>query len=395
MKFDIECARYNFEYNCKHVNYIRALKFLNLYFFLGGTMDAEILYYYIKALANLNRTPEALENIKILSENYEESYSEFEITYLKAIIYMLADDFATAEELMQKIDGDTNEKRYYFDFGKIYMYEGKYELAKEYFTRCINTDGNIGLNILSKNNIEKKDRYVNDGTFIEISYNTFKQDGSKLQPGHIVYANAVQNIDSRIDSKLYEGYKIPYLIWKVDGDNYYCFPVTTKTTTRYAYILKANDYPNCNLDRTIKDRLVVIKESDIKQVTDKVSEKDCKGLFSFMYSKMYISYRHSQISEEIIFLREMLQNFDIQSYDVLVFFDAEQKKGTNYIIIDEDDENYFTYEIIGNDIIKNYTLVKIPKSEIMFRVLKLSDEQKEKIIKQLSNNYQKRKDIKQ
>ena len=379
------------KYNFNHSNYIETLTALEEYFSLKDAGITEnLLYYYIKTLANLNRIDEALKYLELMIKLFPKSYSYEHYIHEKAMIYLLGNEINKAQELLESIDGKYDEKRYYYDLGRIYLNKAQYEKAKKYFNKCITKKGEKKLNNLSKDNIDKIKRYLHDGTFIEINYQTFKEKGFNLKPRHVVYASKVESMDSSSVPASYKQSKIPYLIWKIEGNRYYAFPVTNKKKTIYAHMLKASDYPNFNFDRTIKDQLVCIDENNIKQVIDEIKEDDFYSLLDFMYRNKYFLYLKGLIGNDDLYLNMKMQEYNIQKNDVLVIYDKDERKNIYYYIYEEDNEKYYAVEVDSDSTtIKSLDTKEFDKSEIMFRVLKLSDEQKEKVISQLSANYQK------
>lgn len=383
------------KYNYKQKDYVKTLELIDEYFSLDnvGVFDL-LLSIYVRCLTNLYRTDEALEKLELLHKLFPNCYTEVEYDYEKARMYIRANDLEKAELLLEKCNRKINKPRYYFDRAKTYLQQGKYEEALKYFNECIKVCKDKKLTELALNNIQKINRYFCDGTFVEINYKYFKEKGFVIEPGYIVYAKKIENIPYDPNYDKYQQYRIPYLIWKIEDNKCYAFPVTTKIRSDYAYVLSNENYPNSNFDRTIKDRLVCIEENNIEQVVEHINKRDFYNIINYMYTNQYMAYKRNELDSDNFFLSTMMQEFDIQKYDIILTYNIENKCIEDYFVVDETHEKYLTIKVDFNDgvyTVGNFDIKEFEKNEFILNDLKISLEQKQKLISELPANYQKRK----
>ena len=239
---------------------------------------------------------------------------------------------------------------------------------------------------LKRIEVYEKDQTV----FKSIKYSRFKKEGRVLEPGMVIRADRLRekySMNKDNDDPLKTNR--PYLIWKIEDNRMYCFPLASKMRNSYqdGYLLPAERYPNHKEDRKLKDKIVCITESDVQLVDDKVSKEDFDKAIEFAY----IGFCYNQIisrSQIREFMTEMSRKIGAESKDVIVVNDFNQQR--LYFVLERDNEkqNYEVIEVDKDDC-GDFYLASDKKEEIsmdsnIIDVLKLSYLKKDSLVEQIN-----------
>ena len=158
---------------------------------------------------------------------------------------------------------------YYF-LGRIYMFNGDYDIALEYFKECYSYT-------LNENRLKKLEHLINDlenhflnNKFIKISYNVFKTQ-NVLSKGYIVYVKPINTINTTI----------PYLICEIEEDNIWAFPLINKQIPTYH--LKATKNSG-KYEKYISPTIVKFNINDIDTVISLVDDDEFNNILQSMYN---------------------------------------------------------------------------------------------------------------
>lgn len=349
----------------RNKNYKTFFKLLDEYISYGYGVDYDIIHYLVEVLINTNKVNQAYKILKSVENSNipDEIYKD--LCYLYCYCYKPIE----AEEIYFKHNINDN-----LLLIKIYLQQGKINEAY----RIINENTN-----LSENNKYKKykkliENHYKYSSYIETEYNSFIKNGNSLEPGHIVFLNNLSsNINiSEDDKKLSR----PYIIWKIEDNQVYIFPVSTKCDKK-SYILYKQKYLNSSSDRVVKNNLCQTTIDNILSVKDKVLDEDYKIILESLSQSMYFKNKQS-LSNDKKFIDEYLDKPN--KYDIIVFADKNTKKRLYYFIVDINNKEYKAIEIYQNQIL-NKKIIKIKKDKQIYRIIKPNEEELKKLLTNTSH----------
>ena len=119
-----------------------------------------------------------------------------------------------------------------------------------------------------------------------MKYEYFRVD-NELYQGDIIYASDVDEYYKNIDPY---ALKRTYMIWKIEGEKIYAFPVTNKIPKDIRrFKLFRQNYLNFDSDRSVKDDLVIINKKDVEKVQERLPSNDYLNVLSNIYSGVIVS----------------------------------------------------------------------------------------------------------
>jgi len=330
------------EMKYKNNNFKKVIKELEKYMMIpkNGIYD-ELLDMYIKSLIRMGLYDDALIYIDLMQKCFPNFYSQ----------YTLANRYANCSE-NEKLEDILRNNQFsneeYYIIATICFYNGNISLAKTIFEKLIKLE-NVGMKYKIKEYLEKIRLFERkaDIAFQRQSYSYFKNCGYTLEPGHVIYVSKLRldykenwaNDDPKKNER-------PYMIWKIEGDLLYAFPVTTQSN-KYQYTFYSQNYAEQHPDRTLKDRLAVIRQCDITVVDDKINEKDFKEAMLAMYRSTFFSCKGEYPISIKYFMDETLRNMRANIGDVIIVNDFNTHKKIFYFVsdIDELKEKHKVFEI--------------------------------------------------
>ncbi|MBE6154945.1 MAG: hypothetical protein E7163_05205 [Firmicutes bacterium] len=158
-----------------------------------------------------------------------------------------------------------------------------------------------------------------------------------LEPGLIVFLKFNTKL-STCDRK--NVHKRPYLIWKVEGNIVYAFPITAINTSRINDInISKDDTP-----KFLETEIVIFNKFDIETIYRKLNPE----FLNEILEKQYYRYCHSY--EKNDFVLDYEKKFNINLFDVIVVSDNNNLQ-KSYIItdIDSNKQLYKVREVIAED----------------------------------------------
>lgn len=141
----------------------------------------------------------------------------------------------------------------------------------------------------------------------------------------------------------------PYMIWKIEGNDIYAFPITTRLD-KYRHIISKENYPTRQADRCLKDTLVHLHEHDITTVIDKITTDDYEKSINSMYSSIcHCQKGHWSINAEY-FMNSILQSREVNVGTIIMYHNPNQNIPHYYYIfaIDYYQQTYTAFEVDGH-----------------------------------------------
>lgn len=217
--------------------------------------------------------------------------------------------------------------------------------------------------------------------FIKMRYEYFKIN-HKLKPGDIIYTRFV---DDKFSTK-YDDYKDrPFMIWKIEDDTLFTFPLSALIPDKSRkYIIHHQDYINLNSDRIVKDTLAIIKEKDVQSVLERINKIDYNNILSNLYSGLVICKDDRKREEMKQFMNEYFEKVNIEIGCVIAGFNKELNSASQYIVIGEDEDNYYGVRVRTkqqNIVLTGSSIEIINKRKEVLRKVPLSDHNKEQVKK--------------
>ena len=360
---------YNIYYNKDFETFIK--KF-NEYIKNGYGIEDTLVGCYIHALIATKKYEKAYKILKML----EKDVKKFDTYEDLARLYVKCFKPKDAERMINLKKTPIND---YLNLVKIKLLEGKVEEAEKILNTCMKNE----IDPKHLRRLRSYERLIinhqEKGAYIETEYECFKENGNKLEPGHIVFLKDLPKSNIKWhDAKAIDR---PYMIWKIEKENIYLFPVSTRERKK-AYKLFMQKYPNSTSDRTIKYTPCYTTEDNILTVRDKVLDEDFKVIIDNLYQEKCISSEHFKL-QNIYPLQEYIDT--IWKYDIIMNIDQNKnRKIKNYLVLDVEDEYYRVIEIdLKEKRVIGLESKVINKDRIIYDVIRLKKNDLEKLIEQL------------
>lgn len=341
-------------------NFKETLKKIDLYLSLNNSgVYGSLMYFYVDCLINVGRKEDAYKYINITRKFWPYIYSDGDL----AELYIICDKIKEAEKILNKRTTDT---KLYYTAARAYMLNGYYYESKYWFRYLMSITDDEKLIEKANGFIMEINNHLINKAFIQISYSRYKSYGKSLKPGQIIYFRGKDIVSS--DSKV--NYR-PYLIWKVDGNKIYCFPVTTQIRREdINYILRKEKYPNYGFDRMIKENILCIDEKDVDKIIDEITPYD----YDRVIDRIYKLHCYKNKMDDYGFVLEEANKLGVKKDDIIIIYDTQNQQRNFYAIESVNDSIYTAYKIekiddkfhIINDKLYTFTnkdfIIKINKS---------------------------------
>lgn len=356
----------------KNEKYNEFLEAFDRYIKEGNPIEDTLIACYIRALVETNQINKAYNLIKNL-EKFAKDTDSYEFLSEQYVRCFKIED---AERMLK--DKKTPVKDY-LNLIKIELLEGNIKEAQATVDSRLKVEDNPKIlnelrsyEQLIKNHLEK-------GAYIETDYNYFKKKNT-LEPGHIVFLKNMPESDYRNEDE--KALKRPYMIWKIEDDIIYIFPVSTQDREK-SYKLYMQKYPNSKCDRTVKYTLFQTTEDNVLTVQDKVLEEDFKIILTNLYQASCFADRISKKQNQY-FMQEYIG--EISKYDVIKeVVHGSVSVSKFHLVLDIEDKHYRTIEVdYKNKKIIGVKSEKYNKDRVIYDVIRPNEETKQKLIKGLS-----------
>ena len=361
---------YNLYYNKEFKKFLEEFE---KYLEYGYGIEDTLIGCYIHSLITTKQYDKAYKLLKQLEKDMNMNNSHEDLARLYVKCFKTKD----AERIINMMKTPVKD---YITLIKIKLLEGKFEEAQKIIDSCLKTE-------TDPNHLRRLRSYerliinhVEKGAYIETTYESFKENGNVLEPGHIVFLKDYPKSEIKwYDTKIIDR---PYMIWKIEGNDLYIFPVTTKDRYK-SYKLFSQKYPNSLSDRTIKYNLLTTTEDNVLTVQDKVLEEDFKVIIDNLYQSTYFSSKEAKTRNRY-FMQEYLGT--IMKYDVIKHLENRSYSQAKFYLVLDVEEDF--YRVIEIDLKKSKVIgVKseaFKKDRTVYDVIRLNQEQVDNYVIQLS-----------
>ena len=359
-------------------NYFDALKEFYEYINSGkDQLTLDTIRMYIETLIHLNKVEQAAAELEQTAKIWTNIYSKNKLVEK----YIMCNRVDLSEEILRNKVLD--ELDYYY-IARKYLLFGYYDYSKKWFEYYINISTQNEYKEKSIMFLKEIYNYIYRDEFIQINYLQFKRNGNMLEPGHIIYCYSVNTASNCYNSQI-----MPYMVWKVEDEKIYAFPVSIikKNEKKYNYRLKKEVYLNYNYDRRVKEDLVCIEENQIQKVIDKVKPLDYKNVLSNIYSS--ICY-NGDVSNCKKFYDECVKELDINEFDIIIVPNKQNKVSEFYYVIGITDDSYKVLKTkkINNEYrIEDHNIYTINKNDFIIKAYSNNNKKKEEAQYQLKKQY--------
>lgn len=371
----MEDIKYKLIQTYKNYDFDVYLQFIDEYMEKGYGFDYDMILSYAKALRKTRKFDKAYFILKSL----EKQVNKYDIAeeLIKEYLFCFKPDDALI--LYNSRVKDFKDKSILI---KIYLLQGKVKEAKEVLEKLLNG----GLINKDDKKIRKYQSDINNyykyGSFIETEYLSFIKNGNKLEEGHVVFLknSPVSFLSNFNDDK---AAKRPYLIWKIDGNKVYMFPMKNKCNSE-DFIISKEKYHNSYQDRTIKDSMCITNFNNILTVKDKLYDEDYKLIINRAFKTLYFGDQR-QLNESLEFMKHYIG--DISNYDIIEYIDLKTRENKYYLVIEIINLDFKVVEVnLKENIVLDYEIKNFNKYKGIFNIIKIPEDQKKKYLEQIENN---------
>lgn len=337
-------------------------KFFNLleeYVSQGYGIDYDMVHYIVLSYINIKKFDIAYSLLKNNEKVINEKDAK-DLCFLYCYCYKPSD--AERIYISYNINNIPLLIKIYLQLGKV---EDAYQLINDNINKNLSNDDQRKIQKY-KEIIENHQNY---GSFIEIEYSSFIKNQNELQKGHIVFLKDIPTISNYVyqDSKKTDR---PYMIWKIEGNDLYVFPVKVKSDKK-SYILYQQKYKNFNNDRIIGDNLYHTTIDKILSIKDKVLDEDFERILKSLFKNSYFGSTEEEIDNNRKFLQEYIG--EVKPYDIIEYVDRNTKEESYYLVLDKNDKEYQIIKIdLVNKQISDNNVILIDNKKIVYRKIKPS-----------------------
>ena len=326
-----------------------------------GTISESILFDYFIFLI---KTGEFENAYKVLN-SITKLYSKYVDNFLLVILLLRCEKIKEAQEIIESADFNGNQL---LKIGVTYFTTGQYELTKEMLEKARKKRFSKHYDDTYEKIYDIIDKHQHTGKYISMNYEYFKKN-HELRGGDIIF---VSDVDEHYKSIDQYALKRTYMIWKIEKDIIYAFPVTTKIPKdiRRFKIFRQN-YLNFDSDRVVKEDIVMINKRNVQKVQERLTEEDYMSVLGNIYSGIIVSGNDEKKQESNLFMKEIYDSFHIENNSIIVAYDRKTKKAKNYLVVDNDEDYIYGVEVFverNKCSPLNYKMIKIAKKEELLRV---------------------------
>ena len=355
--------------NNKHAEFLEAF---DRYAKEGNPIEDTLIGCYVYALVATGKVDKAYNLLKNLEKFAEktDSYEFLSEQYVKC--YKAAD----AERMIELKKTPIKD---YLNIIRIKLLEGNIKDAQAIIDSRLKVETEESTLRMLRSYEQLIKNHLEKGAYIETDYNYFKKKNT-LEPGHIVFLKNMPESDYRNEDE--KALKRPYMIWKIEDDIIYIFPVSTQEREK-SYKLYMQKYPNSKCDRTVKYTLFQTTEDNVLTVQDKVLEEDFKIILTNLYQASCFADRISKKQNQY-FMQEYIG--EISKYDVIKeVVHGSVSVSKFHLVLDIEDKHYRTIEVdYKNKKIIGVKSEKYNKDRVIYDVIRPNEETKQKLIEGLS-----------
>ena len=344
-----------------------------------GELSESVLFDYYIALM---KTGEFEKAYKILN-SIKNLYPEYIDDFLLVIMLLRCNKYMEAKKIIDETNFNGNQM---FKIGVTLYTIGQYKLSKKTLEEARVEKFSNHYDELYEKLHKDIENHNKTNNYVSMNYEYFRLK-HELSEGDIIYVSDVDENYKSIDSY---SLKRTYMVWKIEGETVYAFPVTNKIPKDIrCYKLFRQNYLNFDSDRTVKADMVVINKKYIQKVQERLTREDYLNVLSNIYSGIIVLGDEEKKQQMQPFMDEIYNSFNIEINNVIVAYDREEKKAKNYLVIDMDEDSLYCIEIRINAnyaFPMNYNLKKIDKKSELLRInssVKISDNKKKEAQKVL------------
>ena len=368
-------------------NYDKVLLLIDDYFKIdnSGIFDG-LMNIYIECLIKLGRVDDAYKNLELMLKIYPYYYNKF-----KLIIKYI--ECGKENKLNEMLENNKFSNYDTFYIARSCYYNGMYDKALELFNYYLEYSDDE----LKKGSVLEYIRKIklykeNSLLFLDVKYSYFKSKGYKLEPGHIICVGKV--IEYYKENEFNDDPKLsrrPYMIWRIEGDKIYAFPISTQVKRVKNDILKKENYPVRNFDRVALTGMVCLRENDVLNVIDKVSDEDYQEIINGLYRSICCMKDVPKVATQY-FVKKMTEELEVSEKDVIVVRDIQNRKQKFYYVLEKyrSKKKYKVIELSHENRdfqMKNMDVSEISMKTPILSIIKLDVNQINKIEKKIPVNF--------
>ena len=349
-----------------------------------GNISESTLFDYLISLIKIGE----FENANKILNNIRKLYPEYIDDFMFTIMLIRCNKYMEAKKIVDNSNFNGNQL---FKIGITFYTIGQYRLAKKTIEEATIEGFSKHYDELYKKIHNTIEIHNKTNQYVSMNYEYFRLN-NELSEGDIIYVSDVDEQYKEIDSY---ALKRTYMIWKIEGETVYAFPVTNKVPKDIrCYKLFRQNYLNFDSDRTVKSYIVEINKKYIQKVQERLTREDYLNVLSNIYSGIIVLGDEEKKQMMQPFVDETYNSFNIEINNVVVAYNKEEKKAKNYLVVDMDEESLYCIEVRINANYAypmNYNIKKIDKRTELLRIntkVKVSDNKKhdaQKVLEKTKN----------
>lgn len=332
------------------------------------------------------------ENANKILKSIQKLYPQYIDDFMLVIMLLRCLKVSEAQEIMERSDFNGNQL---MKIGTTFYTIGKYDLANKTILDARAKGFSNHFDSVFEKLYNITSEHLKTHKFVSMKYEYFRID-NELYQGDIIYASDVDEYYKNIDPY---ALKRTYMIWKIEGEKIYAFPVTNKIPKDIRrFKLFRQNYLNFDSDRSVKDDLVIINKKDVEKVQERLTSNDYLNVLSNIYSGIIVSGNEEKKQMMKKFIDEMYNDFNIEENDIIVAYKKEDKSAKNYLVLDMDEDNLYCLELIvtrtkaepvnyniktinkRNELLRKNTSIKMDK-RYNNKISDVKEKNKQKVIK--------------
>lgn len=332
-----------------------------------NNMDKELLKTYMEIQIKLGLFNEATNTLKYIILNYPEVYQNN--PFALALKYASCNQIELLKRML-KTNTFTDQERY--QIARTCYKNAIYDIAKNLFSTLTSSE-DISIK-------ESSTKYLNrliiheentDKVFLPKRYNSFKYYGNKLQKGHVITVKKIRYDYPENKGMNKRRETCQYMIWKIEGELIYAFPITT-TILKDQYLISKDNYPIKEQDRYIEPNLFCLNEEDVTNVIDLIKDDDYEQSINTMYLNMCSNRLTSWPNEIEYFMNALTTSREIIPGSIIIV-SGEQIHYYYVSRIDNYNQKYQVFEVneyflpISKKIIPIYIDINTPIKAVIYQ----------------------------
>lgn len=270
-----------------------------------------------------------------------------------------------------------------FGFNMNLLYKYAYSLIMSYKLK----EGLRVFNIIAKNDIKAEMLStvafilgkIENKQVIKLYIKDYLKRGYELQPGLVVYLKSSEGIQNG-DSNPRNNIRYPFMIWKVEEDKIYAFPI--REYINHGFYLSAYKYLK-EREFTVHPKLAIFNRDNIFKVDIQIDKSDYNHILRDLYKRSCVFGTINNYTKNY-FVSELEKNLAISVEDVIVLYDISNHTCKYYYVvsIDEKAKIYKAVAIShlnGNIYIKDNEIIEIPMSIYIVEKVSISEDNRKRL----------------